>query len=153
MMFHLPPDPTASHQHTYTHVPQHGVAPVHHLPPPTIHQQPPPPPDANSARRHGTNSIGAPHHFEIGPFAGMTVRAQLTVVQDAEMARKCADPPRTVQRTVPHTMMADGSNDRRAKPGKKDRRPLDPPPVVQLRLFRVLDEGTSRQTEEEIPTE
>lgn len=31
-----------------------------------------------------------------------------------------------------------------------DRRPLDPPPVVQLRLFKVLNAGSAQQTEQEI---
>lgn len=36
------------------------------------------------------------------------------------------------------------------KYGSKDRRPLDPPPVVQLRIFRVHNPGTSQETEEEL---
>ncbi|KAG6853432.1 hypothetical protein C0991_004432 [Blastosporella zonata] len=31
-----------------------------------------------------------------------------------------------------------------------DRRPIDPPPVVLLRLFRVYNAGTSAQIEEEV---
>jgi len=31
-----------------------------------------------------------------------------------------------------------------------DRRPLDPPPVVQLQLFKVFNMGSMQETEKEI---
>lgn len=34
-----------------------------------------------------------------------------------------------------------------------DRRPLDPPPVVQLKMFEVFHAGTDRQQEEEMEYE
>lgn len=34
-----------------------------------------------------------------------------------------------------------------------DRRPLDPPPVIQLKLFRVHDIGTDHEEEEEMTYE
>lgn len=34
--------------------------------------------------------------------------------------------------------------------GQKDRRPLDPPPVLQLRFYRVFNNGTAHQWEHEI---
>ncbi|KAF8685082.1 Velvet factor [Rhizoctonia solani] len=36
---------------------------------------------------------------------------------------------------------------------RRDRRPVDPPPVVRLRMFEVLEEGTDNQHEEEISAE
>lgn len=33
---------------------------------------------------------------------------------------------------------------------RKDRRPLDPPPVVLFRLFEVRDTGTEREHEQEL---
>jgi hypothetical protein len=36
---------------------------------------------------------------------------------------------------------------------RKDRRPLDPPPVVRLRLFEGFNMGTEEQYEKEIPAE
>ncbi|EED81577.1 predicted protein [Postia placenta Mad-698-R] len=58
-----------------------------------------------------------------GPLAGFTVRTELKELQKADLGRKY---------------------------GLKDRRPLDPPPVVQLQIFRVHNPGTSQETEEEI---
>ncbi|TFK79559.1 hypothetical protein K466DRAFT_505362 [Polyporus arcularius HHB13444] len=61
--------------------------------------------------------------FTHGPFAGKTVRTSATEIQKADAGRKFA---------------------------RKDKRPLDPPPVVQVRFFEVHGVGTSRQYEEEI---
>ncbi|GJJ14805.1 hypothetical protein Clacol_009073 [Clathrus columnatus] len=36
---------------------------------------------------------------------------------------------------------------------KRDRRPLDPPPVVQLRMYQVFNADTDHPTEQEIPPE
>lgn len=104
---------------------------------------------ARTARRHSDAHIGRPVHFEIGPHAGRTIRAQLDVIQNAEQGRKCADPPRTAHNQT----HADGSGTREAKKAKKDRRPLDPPPVIRLRMFEVIDEGTSHETERELTPE
>ncbi|RDX45626.1 hypothetical protein OH76DRAFT_1357446 [Lentinus brumalis] len=61
--------------------------------------------------------------FTHGPFAGKTVRTLATEIQKADAGRKFA---------------------------RKDKRPLDPPPVVQVRFFEVHGAETSRQYEEEI---
>ncbi|KAF8638382.1 hypothetical protein AX16_010529 [Volvariella volvacea WC 439] len=68
--------------------------------------------------------MGRPIHFMTGQFAGKTIRAQLNEIQKADLGRKYA---------------------------RVDRRPLDPPPVVQLRLFQVYQAGTDQETEQEIP--
>ncbi|KAH9831011.1 velvet factor [Rhodofomes roseus] len=67
--------------------------------------------------------IGRLVHFVSGPFANRTVRAELDELQKADLGRKC---------------------------GNRDRRPLDPPPVVRLKLFEIIDEGTPQETEREI---
>ncbi|KAH9829985.1 velvet factor [Rhodofomes roseus] len=67
--------------------------------------------------------IGRPVSFLAGHFAGRTLRAELYELQAATAGRKC---------------------------GTKDRRPLDPPPVVSLRLFEVRDAGTPLQAEWEL---
>ncbi|KAJ7173097.1 velvet factor-domain-containing protein [Mycena crocata] len=69
------------------------------------------------------NLVGRPIHFTVGQFAGKTIRAELQELQAAAFGRKYA---------------------------KVDRRPLDPPPVVQLRLFEVLNVGTEAEREVEI---
>ncbi|KAF8240491.1 hypothetical protein L208DRAFT_1427949 [Tricholoma matsutake] len=72
---------------------------------------------------HATNLIGRPIFFVSGQFTGQAVRAELREIQQADLGRKYA---------------------------RVDRRPLDPPPVVQLRLFTVFNPGSSQETEEEI---
>ncbi|KAH9987191.1 velvet factor-domain-containing protein [Russula vinacea] len=63
--------------------------------------------------------IGAPLHFTTGQFTGKHVRAELIELQKADLGRKYA---------------------------RKDRRPLDPPPVVQLKFFtRSPDRQTRRR--------
>ncbi|PCH37383.1 hypothetical protein WOLCODRAFT_109788 [Wolfiporia cocos MD-104 SS10] len=77
-----------------------------------------------TARAHsaGSSQVGGPVVFREGQYAGRTLRAELEELQKADLGRKYA---------------------------RKDRRPLDPPPVVQFRLFEVLDAGTPRQRERE----
>ncbi|CAE6435978.1 unnamed protein product [Rhizoctonia solani] len=70
--------------------------------------------------------IGKPIRNVSGPFAGLTIRCELEEYQKPDLGRKFA---------------------------RRDRRPVDPPPVVRLRMFEVKDEGTSNQREEEIPAE
>ncbi|KDQ56818.1 hypothetical protein JAAARDRAFT_158048 [Jaapia argillacea MUCL 33604] len=67
--------------------------------------------------------IGRPVYFSQGQFAGLTIRAELHELQSANLGRKYA---------------------------RKDRRPLDPPPVVQLKLFRILDAGSPQESEIEL---
>jgi len=69
---------------------------------------------------HNVDFIGRPIHFIDGQFKGQTVRTELHEIQKADLGRKYA---------------------------KVDRRPLDPPPVVLLRLYHV---ETDRQTEKEV---
>ncbi|RPD78539.1 hypothetical protein L226DRAFT_531879 [Lentinus tigrinus ALCF2SS1-7] len=71
----------------------------------------------------GSSTIGGPIYFTEGPFAGKTIRTSATELQKADVGRKYA---------------------------RRDKRPLDPPPVVQVRFFEVLNAGTSRQYEKEI---
>ncbi|KZT64983.1 hypothetical protein DAEQUDRAFT_814600 [Daedalea quercina L-15889] len=69
-----------------------------------------------------SSSVGRPVHFVGGQFAGRTLQAKLSELQKADLGRKYA---------------------------RKDRRPLDPPPVVQFQLFEVFNAGASSQTERE----
>jgi len=71
-----------------------------------------------------TDVVGRPIHFVGGQFAGQTVRAELHEVQKADLGRKYA---------------------------RVDRRPLDPPPAVLLRLFHVFNAGTDHESEKEVP--
>lgn len=59
-----------------------------------------------------------------GRFAGRTVRVHLFERQKADRGRKFAT---------------------------RDRRPLDPPPVVQIQFYQVIGLGSTHETEEEIP--
>ncbi|KAJ7342427.1 velvet factor-domain-containing protein [Mycena albidolilacea] len=70
-----------------------------------------------------TNLIGLPHHFTAGQFSGQTVRAQLHELQRPKFGRRF---------------------------GAVDRRALDDPPAVLLRLFNVYNAGTEEQWEQEV---
>ncbi|CAE6367826.1 unnamed protein product [Rhizoctonia solani] len=70
--------------------------------------------------------IGKPIRNVSGPFAGRTIRSRLEEYQKPDLGRKFA---------------------------RRDRRPVDPPPVVRLRMFEVIQEGTVDQREEEIPAD
>ncbi|KZT28279.1 hypothetical protein NEOLEDRAFT_1176016 [Neolentinus lepideus HHB14362 ss-1] len=80
-------------------------------------------PNLVRACRPRSSSIGQPVEFIAGRFVGQTMRAELQELQKADLGRKYA---------------------------RKDRRPLDPPPIVQVRLFRVYNLDTDREVEEEI---
>ncbi|OCH91183.1 hypothetical protein OBBRIDRAFT_792583 [Obba rivulosa] len=75
--------------------------------------------DATTAPQADT---GGPVTFITGPFAGHTLRLELEELQKADLGRKYA---------------------------RKDRRPLDPPSVIQLKLFEVYNPGTDRYFERE----
>lgn len=75
-------------------------------------------------REHNISRIGMPILFASGPYAGQTIRAQIQEIQKPDLGRKFA---------------------------KRDRRPLDPPPVVQLRMYQVFNAETDHPTEQEIP--
>lgn len=61
--------------------------------------------------------------YDCGPLAGRIVRAELHEYQRPAIGRKFA---------------------------KRDRRPLDPPPVVRLRMFELLDAGHQSEREVEL---
>lgn len=68
------------------------------------------------------DDIGLPVTFTEGQFKGRTIRAELVELQKADLGRKYA---------------------------RKDRRPLDPPPVVQLKLYDILRPGTAYEEHKE----
>lgn len=69
------------------------------------------------------NLIGIPHHFTDGRFSGQTLRAELHEVQRPIYGRRF---------------------------GAVDRRVLDDPPVVLLRLFNVYNAATDNEWEQEV---
>ncbi|KAI8985584.1 velvet factor-domain-containing protein [Trametes punicea] len=74
-------------------------------------------------RPYAVNSAsGHPVAFTHGVFAGRTIRVEIEEIQKADLGRKYA---------------------------RKDKRPLDPPPVVLCRFFEYIDrgDGTSSQVE------
>ena len=104
------------------------------------------------------STVGVPHHVASGAFAGRTIRAELEEVQKADLGRKCADPPRPAPIQAHLSMQSLGGGalsalDGRQRTARKDRRPLDPPPVVALRLYEIFNAGTDRQMERRIPAE
>ncbi|TFK26473.1 hypothetical protein FA15DRAFT_588247 [Coprinopsis marcescibilis] len=68
--------------------------------------------------------IGSPQSVISGQFAGKTIRAELQELQKAELGRKYA---------------------------RVDRRPLDPPPVVLLRVHQVKTTSAGLNFERELP--
>ncbi|KAF5313530.1 hypothetical protein D9611_008528 [Ephemerocybe angulata] len=74
-----------------------------------------------------------PMPFESGLLAQHSTRAELIEIQKADLGRKYPN----------HSPL-----DRRY--ARVDRRPLDPPPVVLLKLFQVLDPDTPQEVEREI---
>ncbi|KAF8810302.1 hypothetical protein BYT27DRAFT_7186768 [Phlegmacium glaucopus] len=79
--------------------------------------------DMHRYQTHGTDLIGRAVQFSTGQFAGQTIRMELQEIQKADLGRKYA---------------------------RVDRRPLDPPPVVLLRMFLVHHPGSNRETEREL---
>ncbi|KAG9029377.1 hypothetical protein FRB95_005384 [Tulasnella sp. JGI-2019a] len=77
-----------------------------------------------SPRPQDTSYIGRPIPYISGPHAGKTIRAELQECQKPDLGRKFA---------------------------KRDRRPIDPPPVVRVRLWEVYDSGLPTQSERELP--
>ncbi|KAI0049526.1 hypothetical protein FA95DRAFT_1556829 [Auriscalpium vulgare] len=77
------------------------------------------PRESHTTPRPNPHPIGTPITFATGQFSGKKVRAELVELQKADLGRKYA---------------------------RKDRRPLDPPPVVQLRLY-VVHEGSRGDVE------
>jgi len=79
-----------------------------------------------SPRMQDESCVGQFLKYDSGPLAGRCVRSELHEYQKPDLGRKFA---------------------------KRDRRPLDPPPVIRLRMFELLDEGLPTQREEEIPAD
>ncbi|RDX54155.1 hypothetical protein OH76DRAFT_1398471 [Lentinus brumalis] len=69
-----------------------------------------------------SSTIGGPFKFQSGPFTGRIVRSALQELQKADRGRKYA---------------------------RKDKRPLDPPPVVRMFCFQTVHAGTSAEVEQE----
>ncbi|ETW77395.1 developmental regulator VosA [Heterobasidion irregulare TC 32-1] len=109
--------------HPYGSQPQQGYSSQEYPPQPQ-------PASASSAsrsredrppRHHSSSrSIGDPLNFTSGQFSGQLIRAELVELQKADLGRKYA---------------------------RKDRRPLDPPPVVQLRLYKVQSDQREVEVE------
>ena len=117
---------------------------------PPVHD--PPSPTAANARRlgHTTSDIGTFMTFTSGPLEGRTIRAEICEVQKADLGRKCADPP-TAASSSSHKAKEKEKDKDETRNVRKDRRPLDPPPVVRLRLIECFNRGTPQEYEREIP--
>jgi len=74
-------------------------------------------------RMADASCVGNFVRYDCGPLAGRIVRAELHEYQKPDIGRKFA---------------------------KRDRRPLDPPPVVRLRMFELLDPGLPSECEVEL---
>lgn len=123
------------HRHEY-HPTQHSSVPNNSMGHQIDHHHRP------SRERHSTDLINKPIHFTSGQFAGQTVRAELHEIQKANLGRKYVHPCFVFDSSIltlsPHRY------------ARVDRRPLDPPPAVLLRLFHVYHPGTTRQAEREV---
>ena len=94
---------------------------------------------------HSTSLIGRPIHFGDGQFAGQTIRAELHEVQKADLGRKWVLVDFFYPCIYPLNIIYNCERYARV-----DRRPLDPPPAVLLRLFHVYNAGTERECEKEV---
>lgn len=64
---------------------------------------------------------------------------------------RCSVPKRAESTSLPQVAVGEyGLAKHGYRCGLKDRRPLDPPPVVGLRLFEVSNVGTSAEKEQEL---
>ncbi|KAJ7185206.1 velvet factor-domain-containing protein [Mycena filopes] len=82
-----------------------------------------PPVQLQTQQKYHATPVGVPNYFQ--RLAGQTLRAELQEIQRPEFGRRF---------------------------GAVDKRPLDAPPVVLLRLFQVVDVGTDEDREVEIQT-
>ncbi|KAH6913995.1 velvet factor-domain-containing protein [Coprinopsis sp. MPI-PUGE-AT-0042] len=78
----------------------------------------------NGSANYQSGGIGSPQMVLSGQFGGKTIRAELQELQKAELGRKYA---------------------------RVDRRPLDPPPVVLLRVFHIKSSSAGVTYERELP--
>ncbi|TFK31472.1 velvet factor-domain-containing protein [Crucibulum laeve] len=112
------------HQHPQSHHAEPlQMVPSRPPPPATVQQHHSPYQQPQQHQTRGPDPTGQAIHFTSGQFAGKTIRAELYEIQKADLGRKYA---------------------------RVDRRPLDPPPVVLLRMYEIFNAGTSRETEKEI---
>ncbi|KAI0718020.1 velvet factor-domain-containing protein [Cerioporus squamosus] len=79
--------------------------------------------DIVGARLGGLPFPASPLAFQCEPFSGRNMRVSLEETQKADIGRKYA---------------------------RKDKRPLDPPPVVRLRCYETLQLGAGHQVEQEL---
>ena len=89
----------------------------------------------------GPSTVGGPVYFTHGPFTGKTVRTSAAELQKADAGRKYVN----IIGVVISWKYRHGG-----RYARRDKRPLDPPPVVQVRFFEVHNAGTSQQRETEI---
>lgn len=101
--------------------------------------------------QHVPNS---PIKCESGRFVGRTIRAEMDEIQKANIGRPCVfDPtPRwllalNVMQLVCRSQSCIDSFDKRLK---VDRRPIDPRPIVTLRIYEVHDAENGTSQEEKI---
>ena len=90
--------------------------------------------------------IGAPVSFVRGPFAGRTLRADICEIQKADLGRKWVV-------LVLYRDWGSSAITFSLRCGRKDRRSLDPPPIVLLKLFELRMPGTKDQVEIELTPE
>lgn len=83
--------------------------------------------------------IGQPTYLNSGPFSGQYIRVELQELQQADLGRKC-----NISMFSVYTILTN------LRYAKVDRRPLDPPPTILLRIFVVHDLDTDRQREQEL---
>ncbi len=91
-------------------------------------------------------TVGGWHPFESGPLAGRTVRVSLQELQKADHGRKYA-PSCTL---APAKVLSSESvlivvGIPWSRYGRKDKRPLDPPPVVQMKCYQIARQGSSAE--------
>ncbi len=86
--------------------------------------------------------IGGPTLLTSGQFADCTVRMELDEIQKADLGRKCA-----VMSECKKSAYRIGFFFRHAR---IDRRPLDPPPVIHLKIFRVQPASSGKEIETEV---
>lgn len=87
---------------------------------------------------------GRPVSFLTGQFEGRTIRVELEELQKAESGRKL------VHLLFALWITSNNVNLSWIRYARVDRRPLDPPPVIKLRLFYVTNPGTDKEREREV---
>jgi hypothetical protein len=70
-----------------------------------------------------------------------TLQYNLTIIQEPAKARACGAGPRCTCLSPFHSYLHSLT-----QPAAADRRPVDPPPVVELRIFELVNEGELKET-------